>query len=526
MKISTLLASVACSAVLLANSIMANPIGPYNKRATTNNVNVGYFPNWLYSRYLPSQIDFTKYTHINYAFAVQYQGNTPQWADSGVLDPSVQYGLPNLIKLAHAAGTKVLVSVGGWSGSVAFSGMASNAANRAQFIQWNINFIQQYGTDDWEYPTSTGAGCNAVSANDITNFASLVQEMRAALDSNFPNVHKELSLAVHLTPWGGATIVDDATSFVPYVDRFHVMSFDVNGAWNSTSGPNSPLHNTPGYGYPYGLVEGVNSWIAAGVPANKIAAGVAFYGRAQTTTVSSTTTQYNPAVVGAPLGDSLDAPWQDAYCSSDYQSASGVWRYSYMRSQGLLTSPTTAGSPWIRNYDSVTQTPWLFNPSNKQYISYDDPTSIAAKANYALSAGLAGLFCWSLDEDNGELLAPMAAVIANNPPRVPITTVLKGTATTTTAVKTTTTSAKTTTTNKGTTTTTAKTTSTKTTTTATSTSTSTSACTAANNGQMVCTGTNTVGFQECVNSAWVNFSCAPGTVCQQSGSSIACGYPS
>jgi hypothetical protein len=42
MKISTLLASVACSAVLLANSIMANPIGPYNKRATTNNVNVGY----------------------------------------------------------------------------------------------------------------------------------------------------------------------------------------------------------------------------------------------------------------------------------------------------------------------------------------------------------------------------------------------------------------------------------------------------------------------------------------------------
>jgi chitinase len=140
------------------------------------------------------------------------------------------------------------------------------------------------------------------------------------------------------------------------------------------------------------------------------------------TNVTSTTTQYNPATVGAPLGDSLDAPWQDAYCSSDYQSASGVWRYSYMRSEGLLTSPTTAASPWIRNYDSVTQTPWLFNPSNKQYISYDDPVSIAAKANYALSAGLAGLFCWSLDEDNGELLAPMAQVIANNPTRTPITT--------------------------------------------------------------------------------------------------------
>jgi hypothetical protein len=49
--------------------------------------------------------------------------------------------------------------------------------------------------------------------------------MRAALDSNFPGVHKELSIAVHLTPWGGATIVPDATAFTPYVDRFHVMSF-------------------------------------------------------------------------------------------------------------------------------------------------------------------------------------------------------------------------------------------------------------------------------------------------------------
>jgi hypothetical protein len=42
MKVFTLLASVACSATLLANSIVASPIGPVNKRATTNNVNVGY----------------------------------------------------------------------------------------------------------------------------------------------------------------------------------------------------------------------------------------------------------------------------------------------------------------------------------------------------------------------------------------------------------------------------------------------------------------------------------------------------
>lgn len=170
------------------------------------------------------------------------------------------------------------------------------------------------------------------------------------------------------------------------------------------------------------MVEGVQSWIAAGVPASQIAAGVAFYGRAQTLTVSSTNTQYNPAVVGAPLGDQLDGPWQDQYCSSDTQAASGVWRYTYMRSQGLLTTPTTAASPWVRSFDNVTQTPWLFNPTNKQYISYDDPVSIGVKADYAISAGLAGLFCWSVDEDNGELLAAMQKVIAGNGSPTPIST--------------------------------------------------------------------------------------------------------
>jgi chitinase len=157
-------------------------------------------------------------------------------------------------------------------------------------------------------------------------------------------------------------------------------------------------------------------WHSAGVPYNKIAAGIPFYGRSQTLTVSSIpTTQYNPAVSpNAPLGDSYDAPWQDAYCSSDSTPASGVWRYKNLRSQGVLTSPTTAASPWIRNFDSVTQTPWLYNPTTKVFISYDDPISIGIKTQWAISKGLAGLFCWSVDEDNGELLDVMQPMLNYN----------------------------------------------------------------------------------------------------------------
>ncbi|CAO3665018.1 unnamed protein product [Rhizopus stolonifer] len=437
--------SYAVSLCLLSDLSQALPTSSLKKRAgPSDKVIVGYFPNWLYGRYTPSQIDFSKYTHVYYAFAVQDTPTAPTWADSGVFDSKkvirkskrclilffllayVAYGFPKLLSLAHAAGTKVVVSVGGWSGSIQFSTMAASSSNRQAWIQWNVDFINQYNTDgvdiDWEYPTSKGAGCNAVDSNDVQNLNTLVKELRAALDTNFPNTHKEISIAVHITPFGGASPVSDVSGFVPYVDRFHVMAFDVNGAWNSTSGPNAPFHNTPGYGYPAGFVEGIQSWNAAGVPYNKIAGGIAFYGRVQTLNISDTPiTQYNPGVSpNPPAGDQLDAAWQDSYCASDVQSNSGVWRWTYLRSQGLLTSPTTAASPWIRSFDSFTQTPWLYNPTNKQYISYDDPISLGVKAKYAIDQGLAGLFVWSIDDDNGELLDAISIVISGNPPKIPI----------------------------------------------------------------------------------------------------------
>ncbi|KAG1150656.1 hypothetical protein G6F37_001650 [Rhizopus arrhizus] len=428
MKIVSLV-SYAVGLYLLSSVSQASPVSKLQGRdISSDKVVVGYFPNWLYGRYTPSKIDFSKYTHIYYAFAIQNTASSPTWSDSGVFDSYVAYGFPKLISLAHAAGTKVLVSVGGWSGSTQFSTMAASQTNRQAWIDWNINFIKQYNTDgvdiDWEYPTAKGAGCNAVNDNDVQNLNTLVKELRSALDSNFPNNYKELTMAVHITPFGGATPVTDASGFVPYVDRFHVMTFDVNGAWNSTSGPNAPFHNTPGWGYGAGFVEGIQSWNAAGVPYKKLAGGIPFYGRAQTLSVDSAPkTQYNPAVSpNAPLGDQLDGPWQDAYCSSDSQSASGVWRWAYLRSQGILTSPTTAASPWIRNFDDHTQTPWLYNPTNKQYISYDDPVSLKVKVQYAADQGLAGLFAWSVDEDNGELLSVIASILDKNPTKTSIGT--------------------------------------------------------------------------------------------------------
>lgn len=77
----------------------------------------------------------------------------------------------------------------------------------------------------------------------------------------------------------------------------------------------------------------------------------------------------------------------------------------------MLTDPSTAASPWIRQWDKITQTPWLFNPESKTFISYDDPESIGIKTDYAISKNLGGLMVWSVDEDNGELLEVAAKIL-------------------------------------------------------------------------------------------------------------------
>jgi chitinase len=88
----------------------------------------------------------------------------------------------------------------------------------------------------------------------------------------------------------------------------------------------------------------------------------------------------------------------------------------------------------------------LYNPSNEQYISYDDPVSLDVKAQYALNNDLAGLFVWSVDKDNGELLSASAPMVASNPAKTLITNGTTSSTTTTTAATTTTTIKNTTTT--------------------------------------------------------------------------------
>ncbi|KAI8376068.1 glycoside hydrolase [Radiomyces spectabilis] len=360
---------------------------------------IGYFPNWLYANYPVEQIPFKDYTHINYAFAIlNNPDNLPSFADEWVVESS----FPKLVELAHADNTKVLLSIGGWTGSKRFSPMVASKQARKKFIDWNIQFIDKYNTDgvdiDWEYPGRQAAGCNEYADDDAKNLLLLLKELRAALDAKYPDDHKEISMAVYVEPFtSNGESMTDVSEYVPYFDHINLMAYDINGAWADLTGPNAPFRAEQGKGAQYSFVQTIRNWKDAGVPAEKLTAGMAYYGRAMQASVDmrASKSQYQQSVVGAPKGDSDDAYWADPFCPEDIDGLSGIWKWKNLRSEGLIKDDfISAGKGWVRHWDNVTQTPWLFNPSSKTFISYDDPQSLRVKVKHALCEDLAGVMVW------------------------------------------------------------------------------------------------------------------------------------
>src|SRR6201992_1988513 len=138
---------------------------------------VGYLPSWSGS---VSSIQFSKLTHINYAFLIPNSDGSLQTID----DASK---LSSMVSAAHAAGVKALISVGGGGGGNGFAGIVASSTNRTNFVNNMIAFCNQYGLDgvdiDWEYPSP---------GTQASNFLTMMTSLSTALH----NSSRVLSVAV------------------------------------------------------------------------------------------------------------------------------------------------------------------------------------------------------------------------------------------------------------------------------------------------------------------------------------------
>ncbi|KAJ1957492.1 hypothetical protein GGI12_005013 [Dipsacomyces acuminosporus] len=354
-------------------------------------------------------VDFSKYTHINLAFSIPKADGTFSFEDD--------WAMPQIMKQLRAANVKVLMSVGGWTGSNHFSNILKSQSAKDTMIKGMVDYVKANELDgidiDWEYPGRLGNDCNAFDAtHDAGNYLMFLKELRAKFDSTFGQRAKLITLAVRVQPFDGPSgPISNVTDYAHHIDFANLMQYDINGGWNSVTGPNAPFNFEEGKGMQASFVSAIDAWLRAGWPANQLTAGLGFYGRSTVALQDMTKenrNQYQPQSKEVPLGDQEDASWSDRCARTT--SNSGTWQWKNLRRQGVLTSNGIPSHPWIRQWDNTTQTPWLFNAETKVFLSYDDPRSIKIKADHAASKGLAGIMVWSVNMDYKNELLSAASV--------------------------------------------------------------------------------------------------------------------
>jgi chitinase len=294
---------------------------------------------------------------------------------------------------------RVVLSLGGWTGSTYFSA-AANDNNRAAFVKSCIDTFMRGNNEgvfdgfdiDWEYPGSAGATNNFDAVNDPRNFTALLQEFRTQLnrletENTKYGVMPEYLLTAAV-PAGAAHYTPiDVAGMAAAVDWVNVMAYDFHGPWE-TQGPtrsHSQLFQSP-EGSPCGPESdyGDNAmryYLLKGLKASQLLLGVPFYGHGWK----------GVAAVGT------------GYC----QPATGIARGKYESGTNdykVLDLPTTEQ---YEHYDLVTVAHWLFNGS--VFWSYDDADTLAAKATYVKGGDpkgpatpLRGIMFWELSGDTSD----------------------------------------------------------------------------------------------------------------------------
>lgn len=227
-------ADAAASAPAAASAAAALPTGFRS---------VGYMPSWSGS---VTSIQYSKLTHINYAFALPNSNGTLQAIDNTAK-------LSQLVSLGHQNGVKVSLAIGGWNdgNDSAFEQLAGNSGSRTTFVNSVMGVINQYGLDgvdiDWEYPDPGASG---------NNYTALMQQLSNTLHAN----GKLLTAAV-VSEGGTAEGVQPAV--FGYVDWLNIMAYD---------------GGSPHANYDWSIAS-ANFWKNRGLPKNKTVLGVPFYSR-------------------------------------------------------------------------------------------------------------------------------------------------------------------------------------------------------------------------------------------------------
>ncbi|WP_281558912.1 glycosyl hydrolase family 18 protein [Thalassomonas sp. RHCl1] len=416
MKQLTIAAGMAISALWPSlSSADNNPYdyftGSYQSfKQTSGKVMASYVANWADPNAVDN-INGNNLTHILYAFL---NGCGPGETDraKALCTHKQDYELaetPTSIDKTFAAKfsalksayphIKILPSVGGWGGSGTFAPMTKTKANRAVFINDVVNYLKANpvfdGIDiDWEWPGTPQEG---------EQYADLMHELRSAFEVLGSETGREYQITSAIGSHKNNVANINYARAQEFMDYIFIMTYDFFGGWSKQNiGHHTALqaHSANGNNA-HGGAEGVKNLLDAGVPASKLVLGVAMYARGWD--------GVSPNSTGSLLGGTATSGFPKKVNTWDEE---GVATYKRLVAE-IIGSEGQGINGFTVTYNAECDCHYAYRDSDSALVTFDHPKDVANKAQYALEHGLAGVFSWEYNQDNGDILSAMNFGLGN-----------------------------------------------------------------------------------------------------------------
>lgn len=363
-----------------APTVTHTPAAPYSPRLIAY-----FFGSNHYNRL--ADVPFSRLTVLIYAF-INVSKDGLCASDNPALDEKNFAALREIKK--QFPNLEILLSVGGYAHSAYFSDAAASEDSRRAFAQSCLSLLAQAGFDgldiDWETPVSGGLPENVHRPEDKQNFTLLLLELRRALDAQAKS-RRPYRLSVALPAVSTELDKFEPDKFAPAVDWITLMAYAYFTSESKITHLNASLY--PVQADPDRHKEAVNgnaavqAYLSAGIPPQKIALGVPFYGRAWKDVPPANDGLFQPA--GGPFVDlSFPEVW----------SKDGEITYKGLSESYLST--------WPRYWQAEAVQPWLYNPALEVMVTYDDPQSLGLKTDYVRSNQLGGVAIWQINGDDAQ----------------------------------------------------------------------------------------------------------------------------
>lgn len=319
---------------------------------------------------------------VYYSFAIPYDDGTCKFTNTSYLEEVLQLKESNV---------RVVACINGVSSETCatFNKITADDNLRQTFVTNLMNLVENNKLDgvdiDWE-TVSSSIKVNATGMN------KLMQDIRAEMNRRQAAGGSPyfLSAAVPASSWGTTSDRFDFKTLNNYVDYINLMSYDMNNSAKTTH--LSPLYRSEhDGGFGFGCDYGVNLLTSLGLSKSKIIIGSAGYGKAYKVTGSFTSTTYPALGVSGTLtslnmegsyssGTVFGNVIEELIKSGEYQ------QYLEVNSQNQVV-----GS-------------YLYNPTNRIFVTYDSEEVMMAKYEYAKAIDGVGLMCWCYPEDTTDTM--------------------------------------------------------------------------------------------------------------------------